>query len=403
MSQVSLFSSLTILSIEQATTLPYFTLRLAQEGARVIRIENPPHGDPNRWVGPKVIPTSVGSSDYEEGMNAYFLPNNLGKQSITLNLGEAKGRDLLHRLINELSVDIFATNQRPKSMQKLGVDYNTLIAIKPDLIWLSITGFGPQINEAAYDPILQARAGFMDITGEAAGDPMVFGLPIVDLGAGEHAYGQIMKALYRRSATGEGSRIDISMFQSAVSWTLSPAMLSTSFKIPIERRGNTHRFFAPVSVFPTSDGAVYFAVGNDRQWDAIMQLEDFESLANSKYENNAGRINDANFLNQKITEITKRKNTDELLKEFTAIGVPISKVNSFKDVCEDPLIRDYMVTARDPISEIKISIPPPPVIPDFLHKEKFSLDFPPRLGEHNELVFGEIGIDVQELESRGII
>ena len=193
---MELFSSLTVLSLEQATTLPFLTLRLAQEGMRVIRLESPPRGDPNRWVGSEVLPDPQGSGS-EKGMNAYYLPNNLGKQAITLNLKTAEGQALLHRLVNELPVDIFATNQRPRSYTKLGIDYDTLAALRPDLIWVGITGFGPDHDEAAYDPILQARAGFMELTGEAERDPMVFGLPMVDLGAAEHAYGQVMKALFR--------------------------------------------------------------------------------------------------------------------------------------------------------------------------------------------------------------
>jgi crotonobetainyl-CoA:carnitine CoA-transferase CaiB-like acyl-CoA transferase len=185
---MTLFDSLTVLSIEQATTLPYMTLRLAEEGMRVIRVENPPYGDPNRWVGPEVL---ADESGHEKGMNAYYLPNNLGKESVTLNLRSEEGRSLLHQMIGDLPVDIFATNQRPRSYEKLGIDYETLRAIKHDLIWVGITGFGPQSNEAAYDPILQARAGFMELTGEADGEPMVFGLPMVDLGAGEHGFGQV--------------------------------------------------------------------------------------------------------------------------------------------------------------------------------------------------------------------
>ena len=127
---MSLFSSLTVLSIEQATTLPYMTLRLAQEGVRVIRVENPPYGDPNRWVGPEVLVSGpeveAADSAFEKGMNAYYLPNNLGKESITLNLRSEEGRALLHKLVLELPVDVFATNQRPRSYEKLGIDYVTL-------------------------------------------------------------------------------------------------------------------------------------------------------------------------------------------------------------------------------------------------------------------------------------
>ena len=111
------------------------TLKLVMDGARVIRLESPPRGDPNRWVGPQVLSDSQAETGFESGMNAYFLPNNLGKESITLNLLEEAGRDILHRLIREMPIDIFATNQRPDSYKKLGIDYETLSGIKPDLIY----------------------------------------------------------------------------------------------------------------------------------------------------------------------------------------------------------------------------------------------------------------------------
>ena len=400
---MTLFDSLTVLSIEQATTLPYLTLKLAMDGLRVIRLEAPPRGDPNRWVGPPVLVNQGSETGYEQGMNAYFLPSNLGKQSITLDMSTEAGQGLLRELIRELPVDIFATNQRPSSYQKLGIDYETLSALKPDLIWVGITGFGPQSNEAAYDPILQARAGFMELTGEPDGNPMVFGLPMADLGAGEHAYGLVMRSLYQRAVTGEGARLDISMFQSAVSWMVSPVMLSNSFNIPVTRHGNIHQFFAPVSVFATADSFVYLAVGNDRQWEAITHLPGFESLAKAEYIRNSGRIVAVRELNQKLAAIIKKYSTQEIIDNFNNVGVPISRVNRIPEVCADPLIADDLVKARDPRSGTVIAISPPPIISTHLRDHGMMMEFPPRLGEHNEVVFGALGCDVTALQYKGIL
>ncbi len=392
---MSSFSHLTVLSIEQATTLPFLTLRLAQEGMRVIRVENPPRGDPNRWVGANVLG--------EEGMNAYFLPNNLGKQAITLNLGCEQGHQVLHSLIQKLPVDIFATNQRPKDYAKLGIDYATLHALKPDLIWLGITGFGPESNEAAYDPVLQARAGWMDLTGERDGTPLVFGLPMVDLGAGEHAYGQVMRALYLRERTRQGSRIDLSMFASAVSWMVSPIMLTKSYGQSVERRGNTHQFFAPVSVYPTRDGFVYVAVGNDKQWEAIAATPEFASLARDEFQRNAGRIAAVRELNASIANVTPGKTTSEWLAFFGALGVPVSRVNTDRDVVNDELVSRTMVVARDDRTGATVHLPAPPVIPDQLRTQGLTLAFPPRLGEHNSKIYGSLGLNVAELAREGVI
>lgn len=392
---MSSFSHLTVLSIEQATTLPFLTLHLAQEGMRVIRVENPPRGDPNRWVGANVLG--------EEGMNAYFLPNNLGKESITLNLGCEQGRAILHSLIQRLPVDIFATNQRPKDYAKLGIDYDSLRTLKPDLVWLGITGFGPESNEAAYDPVLQARAGWMDLTGEPDGTPLVFGLPMVDLGAGEHAYGQVMRALYWRERTGQGSRIDLSMFASAVSWMVSPILLTRTFGQSIERRGNTHQFFAPVSVYPTRDGYVYVAVGNDKQWEAIAATPEFVSLARDEFKRNAGRIGAVRELNAAIGHITPGKTTSEWLAFFSALGVPVSRVNTVRDVVEDELVSHTMVVARDERTGTTIHVPAPAVIPDHLRARRLGLAFPPRLGEHNAQVYGSLNLDTAGLAREGVI
>jgi crotonobetainyl-CoA:carnitine CoA-transferase CaiB-like acyl-CoA transferase len=381
-----MFSRLTVLSLEQATTLPYLTLRLAQEGMRVIRVENPPRGDPNRWIGAPVLA--------EEGMNAYFLPNNLGKESITLDLASDEGRAILHGLCKKLPVDIFATNQRPKDYAKLGIEYSTLRALNPGLIWVGITGFGPDSNEAAYDPVIQARAGWMDLTGEPDGTPLVFGLPMVDLGAGEQGYGQVMRALYLRERTGQGSRVDISMWRSAVSWMVNPVMLTKTFDEKITRRGNTHQFFAPVSVYPTRDGFIYLAVGNDRQWESLVSTREFASLAREDYRRNAGRLAARRELNATLAEVLRTRDSQEWVELFRPLGVPVSRVNTLREVVEDRSVSEHMITARDPRTGMVIHLPAPVVLTEFLRASRLTMRFPPRLGEHNETVLGALGCRV---------
>jgi crotonobetainyl-CoA:carnitine CoA-transferase CaiB-like acyl-CoA transferase len=383
---VATFSHLTVLSLEQATTLPYLTLRLAQEGMRVIRVENPPRGDPNRWIGPSVLA--------EEGMNAYFLPNNAGKESITLDLASEEGRSILRGLVEKLPVDIFATNQRPKDYAKLGIEYSALRALNPRLIWVGITGFGPDSDEAAYDPVIQAHAGWMDLTGEPDGPPLVFGLPMVDLGAGEQGYGQVMRALYVRDRTGQGSRVDISMWQSAVSWMVSPVMLTKTFGERITRRGNSHQFFAPVSVYPTRDGFIYLAVGNDRQWESLVSTREFASLAREEYRRNAGRIAARADVNRALAEVLRTRETREWIEFFRPLGVPISRVNTLREVVADRSVGEQMITARDPRTGMVIHLPAPAVMTDFLREKRLTMTFPPRLGEHNDTVLGGLGSPV---------
>ena len=379
---MELFENLTILSLEQATVLPYLTYRLAQDGVNVIRLEHPVYGDPNRMIGENVLS--------EERMNAYYLCINAGKKDLTLNLAEEEGQKIFHALIRELKVDIFATNQLPRNYKKLGIDYDTLKSLRPDIIWLGITGFGPDSNEAAYDPILQARSGLMELTGEGDGAPQVLGIPLPDMGTSEHAYGQVMKALFKRQATGEGSRIDVAMFESTVSWLTVPITLTDSFGKTITRRGNTHEFFCPVSVYQTSNGYVYLAVGNDRQWQTMISQDRFRSLDKPEYEKNAGRIGDVENLNAAINAITRNYTSEELIELFTSITVPISKINTVAEVVSDPIVKKRLLYAQDPVSGTRITLAPPPNMTPFLEGSNRRLSFPPRFGENNQEIYGRM-------------
>jgi formyl-CoA transferase len=396
---MDLFKDLTILSLEQATVLPYLTYRLAHDGMNVIRLEHPVYGDPNRFIGQNVLG--------EERMNSYYLCINAGKKALTLNLAEAEGQKIFRSLVEEFNVDIFATNQLPRNYGKLGIDYDTLKSIKPGIIWLGVTGFGPDSNEGAYDPILQARSGLMELTGESDSDPQVIGIPLPDMGTSEHAYGLLMKALFKRQATGEGSCINLSMFESSVSWLAVPITFTASFDQTITRRGNTHEFFAPVSVYPSISGYVYLAVGNDRQWKNMVSQEMFASLDKPEYEKNAGRIGDVNNLNQAISAITQNYSSEELIELFTSITVPISKIKNIGEVISDPLVDKRLLFAKDHVSGKQITLAPPPNMTPFLEHSDRQLSFPPRFGEHNQEIYGQnLGCsdgELSNLREKGII
>jgi formyl-CoA transferase len=396
---MDLFNDLTVVSLEQATVLPYLTYRLAQDGMNIIRLEHPVYGDPNRFIGENVLD--------EERMNSYFLCINAGKKALTLNLAEDGGQQIFHSLIKKLDVDIFATNQLPKNYKKLGIDYDSLKLLKPDIIWLGVTGFGPDSNEAAYDPILQARSGLMELTGEADGDPQVVGIPLPDMGTSEHAYGLVMKALYKRQATGKGSCINMAMFESSVSWLTVPITLTGSFGKNISRRGNTHEFFAPVSVYQTKNGFIYLAVGNDRQWKTMVSQNIFMSLDQPAYERNEGRIKDVENLNQAINAITRLHTSEDLIDLFTAITVPVSKINPIDEVIKDPLVERRLLQAQDPSTGTRITLAPPPNMTSFLEESGRKLSFPPRFGEQNSEIYGKklgySGEDLKRLKENGVI
>ncbi len=293
------------------------------------------------------------------------------------------------QMIKEMNVDIFATNQLPKNYIKLGIDYHTLKALKPDIIWLGVTGFGPDSNEGAYDPILQARSGLMEMTGEGSGDPQVMGIPLPDMGTSEHAYGALMKALFYREKSGRGSCINLSMFESCVSWLTVPITMTASFQKTSSRRGNTHEYFCPVSVYQTQNGFIYLAVGNDRQWKAMVSQDLFRSLDIPAYEKNSGRIKDVVRLEAAINAITRKHPSEDLIAMFQKMTVPVSKIQTLPEVIQDPLVKKRLLSAQDPKTGTQITLAPAPRMTSFLKENNRQLEFPPRFGEDNFSIFSE--------------
>jgi crotonobetainyl-CoA:carnitine CoA-transferase CaiB-like acyl-CoA transferase len=228
----------------------------------------------------------------------------------------------------------------------------------------------------------------MELTGEANSEPQVMGIPLPDMGASEHAYGLLMKALYRREATKEGSCINLAMFESALSWLTVPITLSTSFGKKITRRGNTHEFFCPVSVYKTSNGFVYLAVGNDRQWKSFVSQKMFKSLDKPGYEKNQGRIRDVENLNRAINETTKNHTSEELIELFNSLTIPISKIKTIPEVVADPLVENRLLFSEDPVTGTKLTLAPSPNLTPFLENSDQHLSFPPRFGEHNRDIYG---------------
>lgn len=373
----------TVLSLEQATVLPYLTYRLAMDGVRVIRLEHPELGDPNRKVGTPFAPG-------EKDMGSYFLGINAGKEALTLNLKDPRGQQLLRELIVRLNVDVFATNQLPKNYRSLGIEYETLRAVKPDLIWMGLTGFGPDSNEAAYDPVLQARGGLMELTGEAGGSPQVVGIPLPDMGTSEHGYGLLMRALFQRAVTGQGQRIDVAMIDSTVSWLTQPITMAKSFGKVMTRRGAVHEFFAPVCVYPTRDGYVYVALGNDVQWKRLVAIPGFEDVDDPSYATNAGRIADVTRLNEKISAATRKYDTEGLLAIFREATIPISKVQNVLEVCDDPAVKPKLLTSVDAKTGFEVVMAPPPFMTPYLKEHGQKMTFPPRFGEHNGAIYGNV-------------
>jgi len=387
-----MISPKTILSLEQALTLPYATQRFAQLGWRVIRIETAGKpgekspGDPNRYIG-----EDTGVDD----LHAYFMAPNVGKEAITLNLKDANDQNLLKQIIKELDVDVFMCNTLPKRYKQFGIDYDTLKEVRPELIWCGISAFGPEYPErAGYDPALQAMLGYMYLTGEADRDPMLCGLPVIDLKAGDEAFAQVLLAMLELKETGVGKRIDISMAQCATSWlitALPQIQFATDESKRFTRSGNEHRSFVPSNCYPTKDGFVYLAVGSDMQWKKLTQIEGFNHCAKPNRTSNNGRKEDRKNIYSDIQVGLKNYTTSQFIEVCLINGLAVAPVNDVKQVGELSFIKELMVKTVLPNGR-EVSLFPAPMCTDFLRENDNVMGLPPRLGEHNDKIFKEAGI-----------
>jgi len=403
----------TVLSLEQALALPYATQRFVHLGWRVIRVESPPDqdsgrgGDPNRYIG-----EDTGSHD----LHAYFIAPNIGKEAITLNLRKQDGQDLLKKILRELSVDVFLCNTLPKRYKQLGIDYGTLSAVKPDLIWCGISALGPEYPEAAgYDPTLQALLGYMYLTGEPDRDPMLCGLPIIDLKAGDEAFAQVLLALMEQQSTPRehgkksgGKEIHISMAQCAASWLITalPQLEFVEDKSKLfKRSGNEHRSFIPCNCYPTKDGFVYLAIGSDSQWEKLVRLNHFEGLDLPARKTNQGRNEDKEAIYAGIRAGLRHYTTEEFIKICLAQNLSVAPVNSIQDTARLDYIKNSMLRTEIPAGRIR-SLFPVPVMTDHLLQKKMTLIRAPHLGEHNQSIYKEVGLrdeDISKLHDDGVI
>jgi crotonobetainyl-CoA:carnitine CoA-transferase CaiB-like acyl-CoA transferase len=380
--------------MEQALSLPSATLRFAQRGWRVIRIESTPTGaglpgDPNRYIGSRVA---------DDDRRSYFVAPNVGKEAIALNLKDERGREVLHRLIRELDVDVFCCNTVPSRYQALGIDYETLSAVKPDLIWAGISAMGPAYPDApGYDPVMQAMVGYMEVTGDPNGPPMLAGIPVIDLKAGDEVYANVMAALLERHETGRGTRIDVSMLQAAASWltTVLPLVDFGCQPNEITRAGNEHRKFIPTNVYPTRDGYVYLAIGSDVQWRRLIAIPKFAPVASEMRATNEGRHHEREAIHRDMAAVTRAHTADEILADLRAATIPATRILDIRQVRELPQLRDKLTRTTMPDGRV---VHMQPMAVD-VAGARADLSFAPRYGADTSRVLGEAGYSGDELQA----
>ena len=383
----------TILSMEQALSLPYATLRFAQLGWRVIRIESTPGGDglpgdPNRYIGAKVV---------DDDRRTYFIAPNVGKEAIALNLKDPQGQAVLRRLIRDLDVDVFCCNTVPKRYQQLGIDYASLSAVKPDLIWAGISAMGPEYPDApGYDPVIQAMAGYMELTGPADGPPTLAGVQVIDLKAGDEVYANVMLALLERAETGKGRRIDVSMLQAAASWLITTLPLLDFDCAPAEitRCGNEHRKFIPTNVYPTADGFIYMAIGSDVQWKRLTEIPYFAAVGNARRVTNEGRHTEREAIHRYMAAATRQHATAEIAAEFRKATIPHAAIQDIPAVRDMAALRSKLTLTHTPAGK---AIHMQPLAVD-LTDGGGELDFPAKYGQHTRAILEEAGYTCGEID-----
>ncbi len=385
-----------VLSLEQALSLPYGTLRFVHLGWRVIRIESTPvpgrasKGDPNRYIGRPVA---------GEDRHSYYVAPNVGKEAIALNLKDPRGREALHRLIRELDADVFCTNTMPSRHVPLGIDYPTLRSVRADLIWCSVSAMGTRYPDVpGYDPVTQALVGYMDLTGERGGPPMQCGPPIADLKAGDEVFAQVALAMLERERSGHGKMIDVSLAHGAASWlhTFTPLLDMGSPAEELRRNGNEHRQFFPVNAYPTADGYIYAAVGSDAQWGRLIDQPMFAELDEAHYATNEGRRAASEELHTRIAAITSRYPTGDVAATLVAASVPHSPISAVEGVPELPFVAETALRTVAPDGTV-VRLPPPAVPVEHLDRRGGDLPFAPAYGEHTESVLAEAGYGAGEL------
>jgi crotonobetainyl-CoA:carnitine CoA-transferase CaiB-like acyl-CoA transferase len=370
-----------VLDLSRVLAGPYCTMVLGDLGADVIKVE-PPEGDETRGWGPP----------FAEGESAYYLCVNRNKRDIVINLKTDEGKKILRELA--LQSDVLVENFRPGTLEKFGLDFQTLHELNPKLIYCSITGFGQtgsMKDKPGYDFMIQALGGLMSITGEPEGEPMKTGVAVVDLFAGQNAIIAILAALQARTLTGLGQYLDISLFDSQLGWLANVASnYLISGNLP-KRHGNAHPNIVPYQSFQASDGWFAIAVGNDRQFVRLCEmLGKTELSADEKFAANSARVQNRDELIALLKSIFVTRSVSEWLSVLEKAEIPCGPIQNFEQVFSMPIVREreMLVKMNHPtIGEL-------PLVGSPLKMSDTPVEYrlpPPLMGEHTEEILRELG------------
>jgi crotonobetainyl-CoA:carnitine CoA-transferase CaiB-like acyl-CoA transferase len=393
-------AGLRVLDLTRVLAGPTCTQMLGDLGAEVIKIERNGAGDDTRGFAPPFWP--------ETKESAYFLGVNRNKKSVTLDIATAEGQAVVLKLLEHC--DILVENFKVGALAKYGLGWDQLKARFPRLIYCSITGFGqtgPYAPRPGYDALIQAMGGVMSLTGEPHGSPQKVGVPVADLFAGLYGCIGILAAVNHRHATGEGQQIDIGMLDTHVAWLANQGMnfIATGENPP--RLGNQHPNIAPYQEFPTKDGYIILAVGNDPTFERFCKAFGQEQLlADPRFATNPKRVENRALVTETLTPVMTSKTTAEWIDLLEEQKIGCGPINTLKEVFSDPHVvaREMLVEMRHGsgadikviANPVKLSATPPSY-----------RSAPPLLGEHSdEVLSGLLGMSAGEiaaLKEKGIV
>jgi crotonobetainyl-CoA:carnitine CoA-transferase CaiB-like acyl-CoA transferase len=402
-------SGVRVLDLSRVLAGPWCTQTLADLGADVIKVERPPSrtgpgGDDTRGWGPPFLQDRSGADTAEA---AYYLGTNRNKRSITVDIAQPEGQALVRRMA--LQSDVFVENYKVGDMARYGLDFASLSALNPRLVYCSITGFGqtgPYRDRAGYDYAIQGMGGLMSVTGPSraeiadeapGGGPQKVGVAVADLFTGMYATTAILAALRHRDRTGQGQAIDMALLDTQVAMLANLGANYLTTGVAPQRMGNAHQNIVPYQVFEVADGHLILAVGNDSQFAKFCEVAGQPGLAaDPRFARNADRVRHRAVLVPMLAALMKARTRADWLQSLEAAKVPSGPINDLADVFADPQVRERQMTVSLPhplAGSVKLVASPMKFSATPVQYQRP----PPLLGEHTSEVLRELGLSERDI------
>ena len=401
-------SHIRVLDLSRILAGPWAGQILADLGADVIKVERPGPGDDTRGWGPPWIKDDQGQ---DTSVAAYYLCANRNKRSITVDITQPEGQDIVRRLAAKS--DVVLENFKLGGLKQYGLDYDSLKAVNPRLVYCSITGFGqdgPYAPRAGYDFLIQGLGGLMSITGRPDGErgagPMKVGVALTDILTGLYATNAVLAALAWREQSGEGQYIDMALLDVQVACLANQAMNYLATGSNPRRMGNAHPSIVPYQDFPTADGHMILAIGNDGQFARFCEVAGRSELAaDARFATNRARVENRAELIPLLNEITATRTTTEWIAQLEARAVPCGPINGLAEVFADPQVQARGLAVKMPHPEAGEV----PLVASPIRLSKTPVEYrraPPLVGEHTDEILADLGVDaagIAGLRERGVV